>query len=88
MDNSQLPYCTSHFALRSFETEVKPGKVDGVIHQHFIMGLITGKQQMFHILPLKKIGRTNSIHVYLHIHYMKSHKNNNNKTPTERQMFN
>lgn len=37
MDNSQLPYCASHFALKSFETELKLDKLDGVFHQHFIM---------------------------------------------------
>lgn len=37
MLNSQLPCCSLHFALKSFETEVKLGKLDGVFHQHFLM---------------------------------------------------
>lgn len=71
MDNSQLPYCTSHFALKSFETKVKPGKVDGVIHQHFIMGTCYRKTtNVSYIAFKKKIDRKNPIHVYLPIHYM------------------
>lgn len=45
MDNRQLPYCTSHLALKSFETEVKLGKLDGVFHQHFITLIYYRKTQ-------------------------------------------
>jgi len=45
VDNSQLPHCTLHFALKSFESEVKPCQLDDVFHQHFIMLIYYRKTQ-------------------------------------------